>query len=579
MALKEHGCHVATFERDLDMELVLDDGRRALSGILHEEKILKKKRRWLMASLVNSQSANKRLGTSRFFRNAYLPESFVRSDDVSLQDIRMLVQRGFRSSIKNKGFKRMHREMREIIEERPPELLAQSSSDHHFEKVNISLQILSDITSLASISSSLVSSISRILEVLEDLPSQALIAMNRKLKDVTVAPQFPVAFSCKRNILIERLRKKCHKILSTLTDGCKLPRSLAKALSVICLSLKQMTRQVDISTTKFFPFTPEIEDLHNEILKAIWSLPNVNRGELRHLQYLVAPNVNLPMKSLRKALHNYLLEYLFQCDEVPVPKPFFMALKLINKRYQHQIPGAEETAEEVESILNVSSHLRQMVLDSFPDENMDQEFASACAEGVSTNEDDCDIMIDENEDCSTFGYSDYLQICESYSDEEVEGTGESMPVDSCLTFNLEGRSSAQLMEGKGGVGCRLKEEPQLDQNGSSAESCHQLSPTKPNMTDRYLTLKSICDDTSLVAHKLIVQLIEEFVQKSNKKVHEATEFYLRDGASSTSNSQDTEKARSLPEELKAALLQVTGQRMPSFPNGGIERVKELMKWL
>lgn len=410
----------------------------------------------------------------------------------------------------SKGLEFSDHDMKKVIEEGPPESPARWHGEDHFERMNMLSEILSNAANFDStVSSSLISTVHEAFKILEVLPTQALIAMDRKLKNVTVVPQFAVAFSNKRGLLIRRLRKQCDKILLKLNYGSQLPVPLAKALSVMCLSVKARTRRADIVTKIFFPFSAEVQGLQNELLDAIWSLPRVKRGHRKRLHCLVAPEVEFSPKTFQKSLHNYMMEYLFCCDDLQLPRPLSMALKLINQETQRQLASVGSAEEEMESVLNVSSQLRQIVWESLPDKDADQEFARYTEELGIQDSSTIEIL---DMDCSLFAIHDYMKIPNSYSD-GIEGSGDSMPHEPRPAFDPEGAASAQPVEGKRREACNLK----------------------ADATNWYGALQNICDDASMVAYKAIGLLLEELGRKEGKTAAGEADPCLGGSVSSTSD--------------------------------------------
>ncbi|MDD0298972.1 hypothetical protein PSY73_23760, partial [Shigella flexneri] len=78
----------------------------------------------------------------------------------------------------------------------------------------------------------------KILDRLEDLPSETLLAMRRKLRVLPArAPWLQqTRHGLSRATLIDKVRRTCEKMLSELVKGNELQAPLAKALAVAGLS-------------------------------------------------------------------------------------------------------------------------------------------------------------------------------------------------------------------------------------------------------------------------------------------------------------------------------------------------------
>ncbi|CAL9086322.1 unnamed protein product [Musa acuminata var. zebrina] len=197
---------------------------------------------------------------------------------------------------------------------------------------------------------------------------QELTATNRKLRGVSLLPQFPPArCTGNRGLLIKRVKKRFNKLLLKLKDGDALPEPLVKALSVIYLSYTHRSRRVDMLTSEFYPFPPETVDLQNDIMNALWLLPKVKHDELKALHALMDPKAEVPLKCLRNVLRKYLMEYLFECSETSITQEALRTIDFINRKMHSQtlVFSKETIQEEVEAALITSRQLKQMISSVF----------------------------------------------------------------------------------------------------------------------------------------------------------------------------------------------------------------------
>lgn len=278
----------------------------------------------------------------------------------------------------------------------------------------------------------------KVLAGLEDLPFQALLAMDRKLRSVQRGmPQLQRhRHGRSRGQIIEKVRKNSKKMLSELGKRDELQKPLAKAMAIAGLSLKLKPGCQNSSDAGFQRFSPEIRSLQNEIVKAICLLKTkVRFPELKTLQNLLDPNADIPNGCLRTAIKKMLIEYLFECSDMDIiPKSLFDTLAIVN-RSSRSAPywcfPKEEIEQEVDCILSVSAHTKQVVWDLLPDNGFDQDFADAYMEELEESDDGSDIYDDGD-----YGDGDV----DAESDHEAEGFGESVPVDT----TMENGSSAYL---------------------------------------------------------------------------------------------------------------------------------------
>ncbi|EOA16147.1 hypothetical protein CARUB_v10004285mg [Capsella rubella] len=242
----------------------------------------------------------------------------------------------------------------------------------------------------------------KVLNELDSLSTQTLRAMKRKLKGSRMIPQLKTSrFGQSRSDLINQVKQAIEKMLSELSAGDKLQERLAKALSLVDLSLKLSPGYKTTASTDFFKFSQETKNLQNEIVKAIWLLRKVRFRELKRLHLCLDPEVEISNDSLRSAVRKMLIEYLFECSDMDtIPKSLMEALSLLNRRtrnVEHKIFPREAIEEETECILNVSAQVKQILCQCIPNYELDQDFDDAYMEELVDSEDD-----DDYETCNLF---------------------------------------------------------------------------------------------------------------------------------------------------------------------------------
>ncbi|KAL6533028.1 hypothetical protein OROMI_027140 [Orobanche minor] len=362
---------------------------KALTSQLREhESLLRLKRRWLM-DLPLSVTEQKRVDELLSLDDKVLPESLIREDDVSYEDIRTCIEMGFgaRKHVKeqhsaqedvqvfnsrdcfqdlcfllddmtNKGlcsllniltggmikYEKTNLSMKRTIEELLPKVISDTINISK-TKLKQVFQLLKDpnnfrgnqIPCLTASEAYRAAAIS-VLDGLEDFPMKALLAMRRKLKGVRgyVPSLQPAECGLGRDKLITIVKEMCMEMLLHLGEGNEPSKELAGALGVAGLRLKLILNRSDVRD--FRRFSPEIESLQNSIAKAIHLLNHpkkVSLIELRKLQLLVDPNCELSVRSLRTAMRNLLTEYLYECSDMDkVPDSLVETVDIINRRSQ-----------------------------------------------------------------------------------------------------------------------------------------------------------------------------------------------------------------------------------------------------
>jgi len=236
----------------------------------------------------------------------------------------------------------------------------------------------------------------KVLNRLQNLSSQTLIAMRRKLKGVKAPiPQLqPHKNGWARDYLIKLVEKISKEMLSKHDRENELQEPLAKALAVADLSLKLTTGSGNIFSKEFYQFSPEVKSLQSDIMNAIWSVKKVTTvPELRNLQRLIEPKAIISNRCIRTAFVNFLTEFLFECSDMDsVPKSLSQTLDVINRGPNngglHNVLFKKKCIEEeVDCILNMGALTKQAVLDLLPDDEFDKDFTDAYLEQLEESED------------------------------------------------------------------------------------------------------------------------------------------------------------------------------------------------
>ncbi|CAK7322670.1 unnamed protein product [Dovyalis caffra] len=456
----------------------------------------------------------------------------------------------------------------------------------------------------------------QVLDGLEDLPTEALLAMRRKLSNTPASIPYiqKKKYNRSRDRLIDYVRKTSEKMLSELGRGDELQAPLAKSLAMAGLSLKLTTGSLNSSVADFNQFSPEIKALQDEISKAIrlLGMKKLKIPEVHTLQLLLDPKADVPKGSLRTAMTKLLTEYLFECSEFHIiPKPLTEALAIINRSSCQTRIGfypKEQIEEEVECILGLSSEIKQMVWDVFPEHEFDKDFTDAYVEELEESDsgDDDDYVSDH---LTVAGGDDDHQHMElrkpqsgkSYSiglNYPEESCGEYIPMDSSPPIsnpetscdptlfhetryrngmhNVDGFSLHHSPNGStNSHSTRRRNEPERDTASDPGNSLEVLPstfymkgakfmPNQQNISGNlYLGIQEVCDETSVVAYNLIGYIMEGLAWKEGLGLRTADISYLRGDKSSKEN-QDIaqvfeELLPSLPKRYVASSLNCAEQ--------------------
>ncbi|XP_020273054.1 uncharacterized protein LOC109848119 isoform X3 [Asparagus officinalis] len=554
------------------MNYSLRDIKKLTSRVWHQDEFLNKKRRWLMGLPAGSMldGSKKKSKMPKFLSDEYVPESCFRSNEVSFEKVRSNVEKSFGSFCAFSG----------------------GQGNHHVEKKQLTL--------LTPVSASLMSSILKALEEIDQMPFEDLKAMNKKLRGVALVPQFPPPRSgYKRDLLLERVKKRCKKFMSNLKEGAELPESFAKALSVVQLSLKRRTRCLEIIESEFYPFSPETVGLQNDILGAIWSLPKVGIYELIALQPLVDPEAKVARKVFRINLRKYLMEYLFYCDAIDIPDEVLRILATLNRKSRRrlQLFSARIMDEEVEAVLNICCHLKTTASHLLPDERIDENPEIL---GTDDNCESNDFDLADECYCSNSNRKDHG----SCLNDEVEGTGDSnfLTLKSDMQFikklpilNQDNHinplkhcfeqasifgdfiKKSNLESNNRNEDLIKRSNPDPGNHKKTCDHCPEEELGAANM--REILTQEIPDETSLVAYRLIGHMLDNFLRAEGRHSNEIARCYLRGGSPLDSSGIEDYLNGSKEETGTEVLIQSVKELLPDMPKRSIERVKCLVTGL
>ncbi|KAH7513951.1 hypothetical protein FEM48_Zijuj11G0037300 [Ziziphus jujuba var. spinosa] len=567
-----------------------------LSQIKHHEKDIQLKRRWLLG-LPTSKHGRKKFETHKFLQNGSLPESFLREDDIFYETVKSYVLEAFGHAGRsypvvqdNLGLSDMPRTSRVIL----------SCLD---DLTNKGLYLLATVLTEGQVRYPTHHAATRqVLDGLEDLPFQTLMAMHRKLRGrQQITPRLqPHKSGWNREPLIKRVRKTGEKMLAELGIGDKLQDPLAKAMAVADLSAKLTPGFHNSSTMEFHEFSPKIKILQNEITKAIWLVSTkVGTPELRKLQFVLDPNSKISIRSLRTSIKKMLIEYLFECsDMVTIPKSLLEAVAIINKDSRRTPDDSflkDEIEEEVECILSVSAHTKQVFWDLLPDQNFDLDFTDAYMEDLQDSDDD-----DDDDDGSEL-HEDRISQNSSHSlesNDQVESTGDYVPCDTAMTVDdshVEGLKpnlssevdSLNVRDTKKEVNDNFlpRSIDQLDPTDATHLFPFKLSFMEPkgfngnktSNSNQYLAIQDVCDETSMIAYNLIGHMLEKFAWTQGLDLDWTENFYLRHKFPDEEDSQVARDEQTRHKENDGLVtIRLIKELMPFLPDSGIERLKKLM---
>ena len=276
-------------------------------------------------------------------------------------------------------------------------------------------------------------------------------------------------------------------------------------MSVVNLYRKKELKCMDISLLEFFPFSRHVISLQNDVMNALWSLEKMRHDTLK----LLCPMLCYGSKEKREhtkfriTVRKYLLECLFECDEGKLPEK---ALQVIAFFDRMSMLTEERKEVEVESVLNLSSNLRaigcyDVAGDPINDQLMNS--GSACISDDQLINLDHDDRREDNDFVLT--ETNYFNFCPQQNIDE--------PCSSNSLHNTAVVSSRDTEAAVSMMDSHLNKAVASVETASCSKDLHEL-----------------CDETAVMAHKLIGQIIESSLRADTKEVDECTRGYLRGGS-------------------------------------------------
>ncbi|GMH08702.1 hypothetical protein Nepgr_010542 [Nepenthes gracilis] len=663
------------------MDFFDSDAQSLWSHIKFREEELLRKRLSLMGFSESSSSGEKLLESDDAINQSLLPESVLREDDVIYDTVKRHVERGFRAckreaglpvnwedmevfdqcdisrtilalldDLTNNGLYLLAKlitggsvliettrwEMKKSVKAHLPNISGnQKCGAVEVEILHQLSQLLNDpknfrLNNATVLNPTMQSHHAAVLNVLDgliELPSETLHAMHRKLRGIQgCVPRLKASKSgWKKKSLVKRVSISCLNMLSKLGKWDELQEPLIKAMAIAGLSSKLTTGDQNLSPANFRLFTPQVEALQNEILKALWSLDKVETTTLQNLKLILDPETEVHDKGLKTAIKKMLTEFLFECSDMDViPDSLLDALALINQNSHskpHVVFSKELIEEEVECIFSVSSQMKQILWDYLPAYEFDQDFADAYMEKVEESDDE-DFFDDDEQLSDMHG----MQIYFKDVTEEEGSSGDLFQADfnSQASLNSENGSPLHLTppeslnsEPAGKLesqhdtsmdpddlastttfrvtrtnGCRA---PQHPENNAGMDSVKQpdvcnsdllcgktkiMSDIQNASRNRYTAVQQVCDETSLVAYQLIGLVLEEFTWMEDLDLNTDDEIYLRGDDSTPQNSKGMgmkENQRSSNKDVgDSIIVRAVQDLIPSFCNSELEKVRKMM---
>ncbi|KAL3620727.1 hypothetical protein CASFOL_035639 [Castilleja foliolosa] len=582
------------FEGVLEQKWRRYDLENLISQLSDHESLLRLKRRWLM-DLPLSNREQKRVEKMLPPNDMVLPESLIREDDVSYEDIRTCIETGFGvrkretkcdysqddlqvfnshhcfedicfllDDMTNKGlfsltkaltggstkFEKTNLIMKRTIKEYLLKvIIAAKNNDISETKLKQVFQLLKDpnnfsephmMGSTTTLEAYRAAAIN-VLDVLGDLPTKAIITMHQKLRGLMdhVPSLIRPKYGYKRKKLIKLVKNKCMEMLSSLGEQDEPSEQLTGALVVASLTLKLIMNRTDVMDLR--KFSPEIESLQNDIAKSIHLINNlkgVSLIELKKVQLLVDPSFKLSDRNLRAAVRNLLTEYLYECGDMDkVPDSLVKIINIINRK-SHQKESSLSPKELMQEV--IQKEVEHVLIVS-------AQAKQVVLDSLTQHGFDNDFVHAYMED---FEVSD--AICVSDFDEKVGNFSEHYDENSCDSYGYNSpnpasplcSSNGELMDSKAVDEQCTARQKFSGQGGVKSEETTSCSAETPNCvspleetniacqhSNQYLEAQEACDATAMVAYRFVGNLLDKLAKIEGLELHHGARLYLQSHSS------------------------------------------------
>lgn len=624
------------------MEFLYEDCKSLLEQVNRQQKELRHKRR-LLIGLPTSQNEAGKLKESKFQPERPIPEYLLREDDVSYETISSFVKKIVEEHESKNKYKILHNDMQlshsptdittllSLIDDmtnqglfqfaklltngslkfektrwKMKQIIKEHLSKNNTRQINLSnnhLLVLKNPqyfrwnpeSRFIPDSGSSHSAVHKILNILEDLPTQTLSAMHRKLRgikdDIPKLTQKKTGW--KRDMLIDHLREKCLKLLSKLSEGDLLQEQLAEAMEVAGLTLKLI--QGHHYAINFIQFSPEIIVLQNEIAMCIKILDQkvkIQLSLLKKIQNLLDPDAKISERALRGQIMNFLMKYLFQCGDIDtIPQSLLKALAIIRK----SVKGDYKIDEEVECILSVSSSMKQVLWDVIPEHDFDLEFADVYMEDLEESDDD--VICEDNEENTENNVSNFSNFNEEvgstmeieikpaeFNSDSMVGTSSmespslnSLKVANSTRYHLVNFRNVERMETDTDLGLMENMDRVFDK-----DSCLERNlefGDEGICGNSYLGVQGASDEVSMVAYRLIGCMLGDFARMEGCELNSGDLCYLGCGIDELKQKDckgTKKKLNTHNEDELSIMIKAVEEIIPSFAKSETDRLKELM---
>lgn len=421
---------------------------------------------------------------------------------------------------------------------------------------------LSCIAALTEMPSSWLETAKSTFNQLEKFPIHTLYVMERMLKRKSLGSK---EGGRNKSKMAKRVKQLGDKLLLNARECDPIPEPLKKALLVASLSARQVFGEDGGLLQRLGPISPETNALNNDFLKAISYIQKLQLVELKDVYSCLYSDrcfSSIHRRELQGKIRKLLVDSLLESCDRTIPEPVMRCMIMINrlgagkdklKRKRNPNSCKTELRVEMESecVLNVSSHLQQIICDWTEQAGLNQGFA--------------ELHLDESEETCQQWFTE-----NSYNSFALAGDVEAYVGESTWDPELAMDQDPSMKEHENETfeGRELKYSSREDMLRKN--SCHR----EEKGIDTLQHIQGISDEAGLFAYHLLGCMMDEFLIRQGDFLEAPARAYLRAGLPATVMDTGEREPCNYQEDMDTSmLLNIAEKLLPRMPGSFMENVK------
>jgi len=421
---------------------------------------------------------------------------------------------------------------------------------------------LSNVAELTEMPSSWPDAAKYTLNQLEKFPIHTLSVMKKMLNRKSVGSK---KAGENKISMAKRVKQLGEKFILNAQECDPIPEPLKKALLVASLSARQSFGEDGGLLQRLGPISPDRSALDNDFLKAISHVQKLQHVELKDVYSCLYSDRCFPSigrRMLRQKIRMLLIDSLLESCDRTIPEPVMRCMIMINrlgaekeevKRKTNPNSYKTELRVEVESecVLNVSSHLQQIICDWTEQAGLDQGWTEL---HLDESEETCEQWFTQN----------------SYNSFALAGDGEAYVGESTSDQELAKDQDPSLKEQEK----EMFEDRELKYSSEEDLLRKNSCLREEKGIDILQQIQGISDEAGLFAYHLLGCMMDEFLIRQGDVLEAPARAYLRNGLPATVMDTGEREPFNYQEDMDTSmLLNIAEKLLPQMPGSLIENVK------